>query len=133
VAKSPAPATLVLLGVGKKWGRSPTSRSTGYLIHNHPMPGPISRAMLVLTVSWIHNVLWTVVWRQVSRVPERYEAGPPCLDKRVHTELVRYPGLDIIVAMPNSWHMVRTYKVILPWFTTSAQKILEDYHMNPRL
>jgi hypothetical protein len=89
--------------------------------------------MLVLTVSWIHNVLWTVVWRQVSRVPERYEAGPPCLDKRVHTELVRYPGLDIIVAMPNSWHMVRTYKVILPWFTTSAQKILEDYHMNPRL
>jgi hypothetical protein len=133
VAKSTTLATLVLLGVSKKWGHTPTSHSTGYLIHNNPMPRPLSRAPLVPTVSWIHNILWIVVWRPLSRVPKRHEARPLCLDKRVHTELVRYPGLNIIVVMPSSCHKVRTYKVILLWFTISAWEILEDYHMNPWL
>jgi hypothetical protein len=120
VAKSTALATLVLLWVIKKWCRSPTLRSTGYLIYNHHVPRRLSRAPLVLTVSWICNVRWTVVWRPLSRVPERHEAGPPCLDKHVDIELVRYPSLNIIVAMPSSCYKVRTYKVILPWFPTSA-------------
>jgi hypothetical protein len=114
MAKSTALATLVLLWVIKKWRRSLTSRSTEYLIHNHLVPRPLSRAPLVPTVSWICNVRWTIVWRPLSRVPERHEAGPSCLDKRVDTELARYPSLNIIVAMPSSCYKVRTYKVILP-------------------
>jgi hypothetical protein len=120
VAKSTALATLVLLWVIKKWHRSSTSHSTGYLIHNHHVSRPLSRAPLVPTVSWICNVHWTVVWRPLSRVLERHEAGPLCLYKRVDTELARYPSLNIIVAMPSSCYKVGTYKVILPWFPISA-------------
>ena len=89
--------------------------------------------MLVPTVSWIHNVLRPIIWRPLSRVLERHEAGAPCVHKRVDTELVRYPPLDIVVAMPSCCHQMRTYKVVLPWFTTSALEILEDNHMYPRL
>jgi hypothetical protein len=119
--------------VSKKWGRSPVSRSSWYLIHNHPVPRPFPKSTLLPTVSWICNVLWIVVWRPLSRVPKRLEAGALCLHKRVHTELMRYPALNIIVAMPSYCHKMRTYKVILPRSATSAWKILEDYHMNPCL
>jgi preprotein translocase subunit SecG len=133
VTKSTALATLVLLGGSKKRGGSPTSRSSGYFIHNHLVSRPLSRSTLVLFVSWICYILWTVVWRPLSRVPERLELGAPCLHKRVDSELRRYPSLEVIVAMPSCCHPMGTYKVVLPWCTTSAREILEDNHMNPRL
>ena len=62
-----------------------------------------------------------------------HEAGAPCVYKHVDTKLVSYPALDIIVALPSCCHQMETYKVVLPWFTTSACEILEDNHMHPRL
>ena len=133
MAKSTALDALILLGVSNKWSSSPMPCYFGYLIHSHPVPHPLPWSTLVPMVSWIRNVLWPIIRRPLSRVPERHEARAPCVHKRVDTELVRYPSLDIIVAMPSCCHQMWTYKVVLPWFTTSALEILEDNHMYPRL
>ena len=129
VAKSTTLAALVLLGVSNKWGSSPTPRSSRYLIHNHHVPHPLPWSTLVPTVSWIHNVLRPIIWRPLSRVSERHEAGAPCVHKRVDTELVRYPPLDIVVrclAATTKWEHRKWYCLGLPqvhlksWRTTTC-------------
>ena len=84
-------------------------------------------------VNWIHNVFWPIIWRPLSRILERHEAGAPCPHKGVYAELMRYHALDIKIAMPSCCYQMRTYEVVLPWPTTSALEISEDYHMYPRL
>ena len=99
--KSTTFATLVLLGVSKKGGCSPSPRSTGNLVHDHLVPRPLPGSTFVPTGTWIRNVFWPSVRWPLTLVQERLETGRPSLYKAVNTELPRYLGLVGKVAIKD--------------------------------
>jgi hypothetical protein len=108
VTKSTALATHLLFEVGKKWCYSSQTTPSRHMIHNHLVPHPLPVYTLVLTIAWIRNVLWPIVWSPLSMVTVRNKPGTPSQHKLVNSKLRGYPPLYVKVTSPGCCNNMRT-------------------------